>query len=402
MNNGKSKTPITAAQSKKKDGEAGGTQARASQQTSRKKNNGVKLAVLDRISDGILALDAGMTYTYLNDRAGELLGRSADDLVGKNLREEYADGERTPFMEACQRALETRSVVWLNEYFPPTDRWLEGRVYPSQDGVSVVFTEGADRKQMEEFLGQSERKFNLIFNKLPFTALLLRPEDNVIVDINEEFETVFGYTRQEAIGRTTFELGIDLKPEDRAHILAELQANVAIRDMELQFHTKSHGPRTFLINTDMVNIGGNQYVLQTAQDITERRAAEQELARERELLERLFETMPVMVSMYDPGTNSLRLNAEFEKVLGWKCEEVSVASLLEVLYPDPAYRNDVLQRMAKSARDEWVEVRVQARDGHTLDSLWANISILKGRAAEPGDCSGDRYHRAQARRTGAG
>ena len=60
---------------------------------------------------------------------------------------------------------------------------------------------------MEDSLGEGERKFNIIFNKLPFTALLLRPNDDVIMDINEEFEAAFGYTRQEAIGRTTFELG---------------------------------------------------------------------------------------------------------------------------------------------------------------------------------------------------
>ena len=126
--NGKSKTPITAAQAKKNNGESGG--ARRSQQTSRKKRSGVKTAVLDRISDGILALDAGMNYTYLNERAGELLGRRAEELIGKNLLEEYSGADRTPFMEACQRALETQSVVWLNEYFTPTDRWLARYIFP--------------------------------------------------------------------------------------------------------------------------------------------------------------------------------------------------------------------------------------------------------------------------------
>src|SRR5512139_629173 len=148
--NGKPKTPITAAQAKKNKGESGGTRARTSQQASKKKLNGVKTAVLDRISDGILAFDAGMNYTYLNERAGELLGRRSEELIGKNLGEEYAGAGRTPFMEACQRALETQSVVWLNEYFPATDRWLEGRVYPSEDGVSVLFTEGSGQRTREQ------------------------------------------------------------------------------------------------------------------------------------------------------------------------------------------------------------------------------------------------------------
>src|SRR5262245_12835897 len=99
--NGKPTTPITVAQSKAKSGEpskpsdrkAGRTKARAEQQTTKKKVNGVKMAVLERISDGILAFDAGMNYTYLNQRAGELLGLSAEGLVGKNLQEGYAGAD---------------------------------------------------------------------------------------------------------------------------------------------------------------------------------------------------------------------------------------------------------------------------------------------------------------------
>ena len=110
----------------------------------------------------------------------------------------------------------------------------------------------------------------------------------------------------------------------------------------------------------------------------DRKRIERELEHERELLQRLFETMPVMVSIYDAETRSLRLNGEFTRSLGWRSEEVSVLSLLESLYPDPDYRTQVLQRMAAAdGTNEWVEVQVQKRDGHKLDSLWSNISISK-------------------------
>ncbi len=111
----------------------------------------------------------------------------------------------------------------------------------------------------------------------------------------------------------------------------------------------------------------------------DRRRAEEALASERELLNRLFETMPVMVSMYDSKTDSLRLNADFERRIGWKTGEVSSRSLLESIYPDPDYRMQVTQRMAVAGRNDWVEVQVQTRDGRTLDSMWSNISVLHGR-----------------------
>ncbi len=110
----------------------------------------------------------------------------------------------------------------------------------------------------------------------------------------------------------------------------------------------------------------------------DRKRIERELERERGLLQRLFDTMPVMVSIYDAETRSLRLNGEFTRSLGWRSEDVSVLSLLESLYPDQDYRTQILQRMAAAdGTNEWVEVQVQTREGRTLDSLWSNISISK-------------------------
>ncbi|HET6821536.1 MAG TPA: PAS domain S-box protein [Anaerolineales bacterium] len=115
---------------------------------------------------------------------------------------------------------------------------------------------------------------------------------------------------------------------------------------------------------------------QLADGIDRKRAGEA-LAREREMLERLFETMPVMVSMFDPESSSMRLNAEFEQRLGWKSEEVTVVPLLESLYPDPDYRKEVLQRMGQAGKNEWVEVQTRTRDGRILDTMWSNISIME-------------------------
>ncbi len=111
----------------------------------------------------------------------------------------------------------------------------------------------------------------------------------------------------------------------------------------------------------------------------DRKRTDEALARERELLDRLFQTMPVMVSMYDPKTNSLRLNAEFERRMGWKTEELTIGSMLESMYPDPDYRTQVIQRMSAAGPNDWVEVQVRTRAGRALDSMWANISLLDDR-----------------------
>ena len=110
----------------------------------------------------------------------------------------------------------------------------------------------------------------------------------------------------------------------------------------------------------------------------DRKRVEAALARERELLERLFNTMPVMVSIYDPTTNKPQFNAQFEKVIGWKPEEVTLLSLMESCYPDPDYRKQVAQTLGSSAEGEWIDIQMRTRDDRKLDTTWSNMRFTNG------------------------
>ena len=128
-----------------------------------------------------------------------------------------------------------------------------------------------------EQLRQSEQKFSILFEKASFSAALSRFPDGAFLEVNEAFERTFGYTRQEVIGRTSLELGINPDPEDRARILTVLQEHGSVGDIELKLRTKSGAARLFMLNIAFVEIGGQKYILQTAQDITARKQAEQQI-----------------------------------------------------------------------------------------------------------------------------
>ncbi|HMD80490.1 MAG TPA: GAF domain-containing protein, partial [Anaerolineales bacterium] len=105
--------------------------------------------ILERISDGFVAFDNELNYTYVNERGGELLGRHPKDLIGRNYWEEYPEAKGTPFANAYLRAFETQTSIQLEEYCKPWDRWFENRIYPSRDGLSVFFRDITERKQAE-------------------------------------------------------------------------------------------------------------------------------------------------------------------------------------------------------------------------------------------------------------
>ncbi len=111
--------------------------------------------------------------------------------------------------------------------------------------------------------------------------------------------------------------------------------------------------------------------------MTERKRAEQDLLKERTLLKAIIDNIPVMLIYYSPEANILYLNKEFEKIVGWKTEEVRDIDLMEKVYPDPDYRQQAMEYMQK-ASTEWREFRVQSKSGKIIDSEWSNIILEDG------------------------
>src|SRR4051794_40159064 len=79
--------------------------------------------VLARISDSFVALDTNWVYTYVNEKAAQLFGRTPEQLIGKHIWTEFPEGIGQPFYQAYYKAVETQQPIYMEEYYPPYDRW---------------------------------------------------------------------------------------------------------------------------------------------------------------------------------------------------------------------------------------------------------------------------------------
>jgi PAS domain S-box-containing protein len=106
--------------------------------------------ILDRVSDGFVALDKNWCYTYVNQQAAGLFGRRPEDLVGRHIWTEFPEGRGQPFHLAYEKAMADQVFIHVESYYEPCKRWFENRIYPSPEGLSIFFHEITERKLAEQ------------------------------------------------------------------------------------------------------------------------------------------------------------------------------------------------------------------------------------------------------------
>uniref|UniRef100_A0ACD5H3P7 PAS domain-containing protein n=1 Tax=Desertifilum tharense IPPAS B-1220 TaxID=1781255 RepID=A0ACD5H3P7_9CYAN len=76
--------------------------------------------ILESITDAFFALDRQWRFTYLNHQAERLLQRQRDELLGKNLWEEFPEAIKNDFYTQYHRALTEQVSVTFTEFYPPS------------------------------------------------------------------------------------------------------------------------------------------------------------------------------------------------------------------------------------------------------------------------------------------
>ncbi len=135
----------------------------------------------------------------------------------------------------------------------------------------------AERRRAEAALQASENKFSIYFGRSAFPSSVLKVPEGALVEVNEAWVAALGFSREEALGKTMLELGINPDAEAKARLAAVLRENGSARGVEMRLRTKNGEWRDFLINLDLIEIDDQMYVINSAQDITGRKRAEQAL-----------------------------------------------------------------------------------------------------------------------------
>jgi len=136
-------------------------------------------------------------------------------------------------------------------------------------------------------LAESEQKFSNIFHMSPDAIDLTHLESGILLELNQSYVNLFGYTRDELLGRSTLPsgLGIWVRAEDRAEHVALLRAQGIALGREALLRRKDGGTFIAMVSSSLLEIKGERYNLSLVRDITARKQAEDALRESKQRLE---------------------------------------------------------------------------------------------------------------------
>lgn len=303
--------------------------------------------LLDSTAEGIFGIDLEGRCGFCNAASLRLLGYAQpSELLGKEMHEliasKRADGTKYP-KEECpvvQSLLSGSSVFADDDVFWRKD----GISFPAQYwsypmfkkgkliGAVVTFLDISERRLVEESLRLSEERFAKAFQASPEPITIFRHRDGMLLEVNERWQSIYGFTREEAVGHTSRDLNY-MELEDRNNLRGLLGKHGFVREFEVQLRTKHGEIRHISLSAEQIIINGELCNIFLHRDITERRRAEEE---NRKLIHRLGERVKELTALHQTArilqkqTNSVpQLLQEIVELLppAWQYPEVTAASI---------------------------------------------------------------------------
>jgi PAS domain S-box-containing protein len=251
-------------------------------------------AVLRNLPGPAWVKDLEGRYIYANPEAERNFGRSLEHLRGKTDEGLFPPQTAQMFRKNDRRVLTEGVCMQFTEVLrhpDGVDHYSIVNKFPLiGSGGQPAYIAGVgfditELKHAEEALRLSEEKFAKIFAMNPAAIVISRAGDGLILEANEACLAIFGYNPHEVIGRPALTLDVWPTLEARVHYVEELRKRGSLRNWEQTMLKRSGEPFVALSSAEILVVSGEQLILSSWLDISDRKLAEIKMHELNELLE---------------------------------------------------------------------------------------------------------------------
>ncbi len=303
-------------------------------------------AITDAAKDAIIMIDGEGNISFWNPAAETIFGYNSDEVMGKNLHTILAPLEyhaqhskafnRFKFSGEGDTIGKTLELTAITKH--KTEISIElglSAIKNNHEWHAVgIIKDISQRKKTEEKLIESEEKFRKAFNTSTDSMIISRLSDGLLLDVNEGFCKLTGFSKQDTEGKTIFELDIWGDLSDREKLINLIMRDGFVENVESMFRTKDGTLLNGLFSASLISINDEPHLISITRDITERKRIEKSLKQSEELFRHSFNYSATGMCIVGLDGKFQRVNDSLKNMLGYSETEITKYHFNDITYPD--------------------------------------------------------------------
>ncbi len=324
---------------------------------------------------------------YVNPAYEKILGRSGQELYQRHDAwfddvhpddREYVLEKINSFINSGELAIEHKIIRSDGEV-----RWIAAKAFPLYNNEGVVYRavgiaqDITDRKKTEEKLSQLSQRLQLALKSGNIGIWEWDIVNNILIWDRRMYELYGVDPSNFSSIYQAWKQG--LHPDDRRESeLNTQQALLGEKEYDTEFRVIHPDGSIRHLKADALiewnEKGEPQRMVGINYDITEQKKTEISLKQQKELLQNIVDHIPVMIALMDDQYNFLWVNQEWEKVSGYKFEEIHQFDIWADAFPDPEYRQYILKKL-KEEMSQWIDMKIRVKSKRITEQTWMNIDL---------------------------
>ena len=361
-------------------------------------------ATFEQAAIGIVHCSFDGHWLRCNRRFAEIVGYPIEEIPGMTFLEVTLPEDRTESEGVLKRLArgEADSATWEKRYLRKNGSvvWTKLTISTQRDGDGhalhfVAFVEDIQEQKESkrrlnaaaEALSASEARYRIAFQTSLDAITINRMDDGTYIDVNNTFFDIFGYQREEVLGRTTIELGIWADLEDRKKMIETLNRDSVCRNLEVPFRKKNGAFCWGMTSVSIIELDGTRCLLSVIRDISEAKETEERLAIAAKALQLseeryriAFQTSLdcILISTLKEGLY-IDVNQAFLETFGFERDEVIGHTSIEIhAWADLSEREAMIEVLRKEGVCRNQEVHYRRKNGEIFWGLLSTSIIEVG------------------------
>jgi two-component system sensor histidine kinase/response regulator len=240
----------------------------------------------------------------------------------------------------------------------------------------IVVREISDVREAERKMRNSETTLRKIFDANLDSVTTTDAVTRRYTDVNLEFCRATGFSREEVLGKTYWEIGVWPSREESDNFSAAMIRNGEVRNMRANFYAKDGTQIPCLMSGAMVELEGKLSVLSITRNIGDLLAAEEKLKESEGSLRKIFDSILDPLSITDLDGRFVDVNAEFLRL-----SEFSRAEIIGTISPrvaDGRYESEYQESLRVTGQARNLEVTIPTKSGLAIPVLLSSVVVDLG------------------------